>query len=147
MWLNPHFPADLVTFIEEILNGKLHFLCNFSHISSILYHDFVSPKVFLVAFNRYLFFQKVPYTPLTKLTAVYEYIKKQPMEVSFLKKTIFKIFAKFTRKNRCPSLFFSKVAGQTPFSQSTSGQLLLYFQNRHVYKNEIFLKRLKIVNR
>ena len=22
------FPADLVTFTEEILNGKLHFLCN-----------------------------------------------------------------------------------------------------------------------
>ena len=28
MWPNPQFPADLVTFIEEILNGKLHFLCN-----------------------------------------------------------------------------------------------------------------------
>ena len=25
MWPNPQFPADLVTFIEEILNGKLHF--------------------------------------------------------------------------------------------------------------------------
>ena len=25
---NSQFPADLVTFIEEILNGKLHFLCN-----------------------------------------------------------------------------------------------------------------------
>ena len=23
-----HFPADLVTFAEEILNGKLHFLCS-----------------------------------------------------------------------------------------------------------------------
>ena len=23
---NPEFPADLVTFTEEILNGKLHFL-------------------------------------------------------------------------------------------------------------------------
>ena len=23
---NPQFPADLVTFTEEILNGKLHFL-------------------------------------------------------------------------------------------------------------------------
>ena len=26
MWPNPHFRADLVTFIEEILNGKLYFL-------------------------------------------------------------------------------------------------------------------------
>ena len=27
MWPNPQLPADLVTFTEEILNGKLHFLC------------------------------------------------------------------------------------------------------------------------
>ena len=26
MWLNPQFPADLVTFTEKILQGKLHFL-------------------------------------------------------------------------------------------------------------------------
>ena len=26
MWPNPQFPADLVTFTEEILNGKFHFL-------------------------------------------------------------------------------------------------------------------------
>ena len=26
MWPNPQFCADLVTFTEEILNGKLHFL-------------------------------------------------------------------------------------------------------------------------
>ena len=25
MWPNPQFPADLVRFIEEILNGKIHF--------------------------------------------------------------------------------------------------------------------------
>ena len=25
MWANPQFPAELVTFTEEILNGKLHF--------------------------------------------------------------------------------------------------------------------------
>ena len=28
MWSNPQFPTDLVTFTEEILNGKLHFLCS-----------------------------------------------------------------------------------------------------------------------
>ena len=28
MWTNPQFPADLVTFTEEILNGKIHFLCS-----------------------------------------------------------------------------------------------------------------------
>ena len=25
MWPNPQFPADLITFTDEILNGKLHF--------------------------------------------------------------------------------------------------------------------------
>ena len=25
MWPNPQFPADLVTFTEETLDGKLHF--------------------------------------------------------------------------------------------------------------------------
>ena len=28
MWSNQQFPADLVTFTEEILHGKLHFLCS-----------------------------------------------------------------------------------------------------------------------
>ena len=26
MWPNPQFPVDLVTFTEDILNGKLHVL-------------------------------------------------------------------------------------------------------------------------
>ena len=28
MWPNPQKTVDLVTFTEEILNGKLHFLCS-----------------------------------------------------------------------------------------------------------------------
>ena len=32
MWLNPQFPAVLVRFTEEILNGKLHFLCRVKHL-------------------------------------------------------------------------------------------------------------------
>ena len=32
MWPYPQFPADLVTFTEEILNGKLHFLYSAYHI-------------------------------------------------------------------------------------------------------------------
>ena len=28
MWSNPQFPADIVTFTEEIFNEKLHFLCS-----------------------------------------------------------------------------------------------------------------------
>ena len=32
MWPNPQFPADLVTFTEKILNGKLHFCAVYYHI-------------------------------------------------------------------------------------------------------------------
>ena len=36
MWPNPQGTADLVTFTEEILNGKLHFLCvKFLKISAL----------------------------------------------------------------------------------------------------------------
>ena len=28
MWPNPQFPADLITFTEEILSEKLPFLCS-----------------------------------------------------------------------------------------------------------------------
>ena len=33
---NPQFSADLVTFNEELLNGKLHFLCS-EHVISCVY--------------------------------------------------------------------------------------------------------------
>ena len=36
MWPNPQFPADLFIFTEEILNGKLHFLCGVRYM--ILMH-------------------------------------------------------------------------------------------------------------
>ena len=40
MWPNPQFPEDLVTFTEEILNGKFHFLrCASSEWRSILEYD------------------------------------------------------------------------------------------------------------
>ena len=38
MWSNPHdpqFPADLVTFTEEVLNGKLNLLCNWHYMKSV----------------------------------------------------------------------------------------------------------------
>ena len=33
MWPNPQETADLVTFTEEILNGKLYFLCGVQNTS------------------------------------------------------------------------------------------------------------------
>ena len=35
MWPTPQETADLVTFTEEILNGKLHFFCNVGAIEGI----------------------------------------------------------------------------------------------------------------
>ena len=37
MWPNPQESADLVTFTEVILNGKLHFLCSDSR--TVLYES------------------------------------------------------------------------------------------------------------
>ena len=34
----PQFPADLVTFTEEILNGKLYFLRSVGSVGSVLFH-------------------------------------------------------------------------------------------------------------
>ena len=41
MWPNPQFPADLVTFTEEILNGKLHFLLS-GRVDSEMNNRFIS---------------------------------------------------------------------------------------------------------
>ena len=32
MWPNPQFPADFVTYTEEILNGKFQFLCSVNSV-------------------------------------------------------------------------------------------------------------------
>ena len=32
MWPNPQETVDLVTFAEEILNGKLHFFCSYTFV-------------------------------------------------------------------------------------------------------------------
>ena len=47
MWPNPQFLADLVTFTEEILNGKLHFLCSASSYSRALYFN-IPGLIFIV---------------------------------------------------------------------------------------------------
>ena len=37
MWPNPQFSTDLVTFTEEIINGKLHFLFSAKNYQNILF--------------------------------------------------------------------------------------------------------------
>ena len=40
---NPHFPADLVTYTEGILNGKLLFLCSdFINIKEMIRYSFIA---------------------------------------------------------------------------------------------------------
>ena len=43
---NPQFLADLVTFTEEILNGKLHFLCSRYILRSELIDEQLTDKHF-----------------------------------------------------------------------------------------------------
>ena len=59
---NPQFPADLVTFNEEIFNKKLHFLCsvsfklarNWTYI--YMTYDHFIKKHFFICFNPVLAF-------------------------------------------------------------------------------------------
>ena len=41
MWQNRQETGDLVTFAEEILNGKLHFLCSFICVHTEAYPGFL----------------------------------------------------------------------------------------------------------
>ena len=48
MWPNTQVPADLVTFTEEILNWKLHFLCSKNSIRN----NFPFPFSFLTLYTN-----------------------------------------------------------------------------------------------
>ena len=47
---NPQFPADLVTFTEETLNGKLHFFCAVDAYESF---DIVNPYELCVILKKF----------------------------------------------------------------------------------------------
>ena len=49
MWPNPQFPADLVTFTEEVLNGKLH--CAMIIVRYVYYHEFIQVCFFISPFK------------------------------------------------------------------------------------------------
>ena len=53
MWPKPQFPAGLVTFTEEICNGKLRFLC-----SAYLIHSHTLFHLFPLLFSRTTFRKK-----------------------------------------------------------------------------------------
>ena len=56
MWPNPQETADLVTFTEEILNEKLHFLCSVRiafYICANTYHDVTAIEVDVQNSSKY----------------------------------------------------------------------------------------------
>ena len=54
MWPNPQETADLVTFAEEIFNGKLHFLC--SDIILLHLKQFLDCWYFFIIFDYPIIF-------------------------------------------------------------------------------------------
>ena len=48
MWPNPHFPADLVSFSEEILNENFHFFLNCHRCCDVTGHWQVRGQTYLV---------------------------------------------------------------------------------------------------
>ena len=52
---NAQFPADLVTFTEEILNGKLHFLCSECCMDKCLLPSKTLPGMLTHSFPVHLF--------------------------------------------------------------------------------------------
>ena len=53
MWLNPRETADLVTFAEEILNGKLRFLCSESCSESPIFFQISRIHRFIENHSQY----------------------------------------------------------------------------------------------
>ena len=65
MWPNPPFPADLVTFTEEILNGKLHFLCSKTLIVKRSFWDKFQFGIRFYIFEKDLKFENLEFKALT----------------------------------------------------------------------------------
>ena len=62
MWPNSQGTADLVTFTQEILNGKLHFLC------SVINYQLIRPMNYASLSNRNRSFRTISKTNLFKLS-------------------------------------------------------------------------------
>ena len=67
---NPHFPADLVTFTEEILNGKLHFLCSKDSRLSFNFRRFETE---ILARNRFKKYRASLYKDVFKIMSNISY--------------------------------------------------------------------------
>ena len=59
MWPNPQFPVDLVTFTEEILDGKLDFLCSVTRVLFPFLKIGVIQAIFSLLFGKTPFAKEV----------------------------------------------------------------------------------------
>ena len=51
MWPNPQETPDLITFTEEILNGKLYFLCSIFKAMTEIFAKYLTVKIHKI-FNQ-----------------------------------------------------------------------------------------------
>ena len=125
MWPNLQETEDLVTFTEEILNGKLHFLC--------------SVRCCIAALKTFGNFTDWKYEINLSVEAqVISNSEKSQTTWSYSTKKVF--ICKILRKTPAPESLFNKEIGgkgvfrwiypeflRTPFLQNVSWQLLLTF--------------------
>ena len=136
MWPNPQFSADFVTFTEEILNGKLHFLC--SVMIKALYIQVL--KSFPIIVNSTNFRSNRPEV-FSKKGVLKNFAKSQEntcARVSFLIKLLFQ-GCNLIKKDALTQMFsceFCKIVKPwkflniaKPFLQNTSERLFLYLAN------------------
>ena len=151
MWAN----CSLVTVTEEILHGKLHFLCiALTFNKTYLNLQKVSRDFAFVNNTRLCFLNKTSTQLLNSETMILEIIfriLRSTHRRCSVKKGVLGNFAKSTGKHLCQSLFFNKVKALRPatlvkerlwhwcflvsfgkfskktFLRNTSGQLLMNF--------------------
>ena len=129
MWPSAQFPADLVTFTEEILNGKLYFLCSAcdENIIVVLYRKIVQPNIRLT-FQQYSF-------SLTELN-----------RNSHSKNAVFKNFAiSPILKNVCERLLLTKTESfcRRTCYNSISEEICIWWKQKTIpelYKSNIIWK-------
>ena len=83
MWSNPQFPADLVLFIEEILNGKLHFLCSVQYVKHQTLSDITAQKN---KFSIKDFFNKCD--QIHRKSRIYSHLLKKSLKENFIFSTV-----------------------------------------------------------
>ena len=129
MWSNPQITADLLTFTEEILNGKLHFLFSGSQ-----------KRLLMIIWNRtgpnidWLILQKQPSAGVLGKSCsenMQQIYKRTPMpKCDFNKVALHCNFIEITLRHGCSPVNVLHMF-RIPFLKNTSGRLLLNVCRRH----------------